>query len=93
MSLYNNKALDWHLIEAGTGLGEMTQPLACSFISKPKTSGEALHILTHADAHARELYFFSFPLWHFSYENNLLMFYCVIPDEYIKEFLEVISLK
>lgn len=28
-------------MEAGTGLGEMTKPLARSFISKPKTSGEA----------------------------------------------------
>lgn len=26
-------------MEAGTGLGEMTEPLARSFISKPKTSG------------------------------------------------------
>lgn len=47
MSWYNNKALDWHLIEAEAGLGEMTQPLAYNFISKPKTVGEAQHIFTH----------------------------------------------
>lgn len=58
MSLCNNKALEWHLMEAGTGLGEMTEPLARSFISKPKTSGDThtqtpTHTHTHAEASAK----------------------------------------
>lgn len=66
MSLCNNKTLEWHLMEAGTGLGEMTKPLARSFISKPKTSGEECahaHTHTHTPTHTEASYmnFLNFP--------------------------------
>lgn len=66
MSLCNNKALEWHLMEAGTGLGEMTKPLARSFISRPKTSGEEC-APTRTHTHARggqcrgDMHFLNFP--------------------------------